>query len=488
MMKTFKSLIKNFLKLFVRVEYIVYRDTPRRGELIVKYSLGSLVLFTKYYKSAGRKEHRLFDAITIRKNHKKIDKLISQTQNNYPLILSRIRTRVAGGGGIRVGFLVLLDSMFSFRPVFEAMLKDSTFAPLVIVIPDTLRGEKRCFDELLSNHQRLLEAYPTHKDKILCSYDWQSKKFIDFAPMLDVAYFNNPYDLMTHRLYSIGYLSQFTLTLHISYGYMGLLNYGLQVFASLEYSLLWNIYVENQNVYDLIKSSQVAEIQNLKVIGYLKMDKIQPVIESAKEIQNKRKKIIIAPHHTLTLENFPLYLSNFLRLSDFYLNLPSLYPQIDFIFRPHPLLFTQIIIHKAYGEDSQSFVENYLKQIEQIPNMIYQEGGEYFESFATSSALIHDCGSFIAEYLYTDKPEAFIIESNETIKREFTPFGEEVLKHLYLVSTEKDIIDFIDSVVLQEQDFMKQERITFAKEHIRVNYPNATQIALNDLKQSLGIN
>lgn len=99
MMKTFKSLIKNFLKLFVRVEYIVYRDTPRRGELIVKYSLGSLVLFTKYYKSAGRKEHRLFDAITIRKNHKKIDKLISQTQNNYPLILSRIRTRVAGGGG-----------------------------------------------------------------------------------------------------------------------------------------------------------------------------------------------------------------------------------------------------------------------------------------------------------------------------------------------------------------------------------------------------
>ncbi|MDE7235437.1 MAG: hypothetical protein K2N45_02280, partial [Helicobacter japonicus] len=81
-----------------------------------------------------------------------------------------------------------------------------------------------------------------------------------------------------------------------------------------------------------------------------------------------------------------------------------------------------------------------------------------------------------------------IIESNETIKREFTPFGEEVLKHLYLLSTEKDIIDFIDSVVLQEQDFMKQERITFAKEHIRVNYPNATQIALNDLKQSLGIN
>lgn len=368
------------------------------------------------------------------------------------------------------------------------MLKDSTFAPLIIVIPDTSRGEKICFDLLLKNHQRLLEAYPTHKDKILCSYDWQSKKFIDFAPMLDVAYFNNPYDLMTHRLYSIGYLSQFALSICASYSYTGFLNYNLQIFASLAYSLLWNIYVENQNVYDLIENVQMVKVQNLKVIGYLKMDKIQPIIEFAKEIQNKRKKIIIAPHHSLTLEKFPLYLSNFLRLSDFYLNLPSLYPQIDFIFRPHPRLFQQIIFHKAYGEDSESFVENYLKQIEQIPNMIYQEGGEYFESFATSSALIHDCGSFIAEYLYTDKPEAFIIESNETIKREFTPFGEEVLKHLYLLSTEKDIIDFIDSVVLQEQDSMKQERITFAKEHIRVNYPNATQIALNDLKQSLGIN
>ncbi|MCX2717950.1 hypothetical protein OQH61_09415, partial [Helicobacter sp. MIT 21-1697] len=108
--------------------------------------------------------------------------------------------------------------------------------------------------------------------------------------------------------------------------------------------------------------------------------------------------------------------------------------------------------------------------------MTYQEGGDYFASFASSDALIHDCGSFIAEYLYTDKPEAFIIESQDTIEREFTPFGKEVLKHLYLVSTEKDILNFIDCVVIQEQDSMQQSRLAFAKEHIRINYPNATQM------------
>ncbi len=91
----------------------------------------------------------------------------------------------------------------------------------------------------------------------------------------------------------------------------------------------------------------------------------------------------------------------------------------------------------------------------------------------------------MAEWLYTDKPEAFIIESQDTIEREFTRFGKEICKHIYLVSSEKDIINFIDSVVLQEQDSMKQSRLTFAKEYIKINYPNVAQMCVRELKSFL---
>lgn len=98
MMKTLKSLIKSFLKLFVRVEGRSL-DRKAKGYYIVKYYLLFLPLFTKYYRTIDCVEYRLFDVIPIMKKHKDINKLINQVQNNYPLILSRIRTRVAGGGG-----------------------------------------------------------------------------------------------------------------------------------------------------------------------------------------------------------------------------------------------------------------------------------------------------------------------------------------------------------------------------------------------------
>lgn len=446
-------------------------------------------LLLKRFKD-NRVDYRLFFILPIlrkRGNQEKLE-FIEQTQNNYKTILQRIQSASKEGKPVRVGFLIISDCVFSARAIFEQMLKDCTFEPFVLVIPDTSRGEERMFREMTKTYKSLCESYPEYKDKILHSYDETKKDFIDFSSTLDIAYFDNPYDSMVYKFYTIFYLSQFALSIYMPYGYTGYLNYTLGVYATLEYSLLWNIYVENQNNYELISSHQMAKVENLNIVGYPKLDSLAKFLAQGQESNKERKQIIIAPHHTLTLEDFPLYLSNFMRLSEFFLKLPKLYPQIDFIFRPHSLLFTHLIRFKIYergGGNSELFVENYLQQIAQIPNMIYQEGGDYFESFATSSALIHDCAGFMAEWLYTDKPEAFIIESQDTIEREFTPFGKEICKHIYLVSSEKDIINFIDSVVLQEQDVMKQSRLTFAKEYIKINYPNVAQMCVRELKSLL---
>ncbi|MCX2717951.1 hypothetical protein OQH61_09420, partial [Helicobacter sp. MIT 21-1697] len=207
--------------------------------------------------------------------------------------------------------------------------------------------------EMAKTYQSLCESYSAHTDKILHSYDEVQKDFIDFSSALDITYFDNPYDSMTHFFYSIFYLSQHALSIYIPYGYTGYLNYTLGVYATLEYSLLWNIYVENQNNYDLIKSHQLADVKNLNLIGFPKLDTLAKFLAQTptqeQQTKRERKQILIAPHHTLTLENFPLYLSNFVRLSEFFLKLPTLYPQIDFIFRPHPLLFIHLIKYEIYG-------------------------------------------------------------------------------------------------------------------------------------------
>ena len=105
---------------------------------------------------------------------------------------------------------------------------------------------------------------------------------------------------------------------------------------------------------------------------------------------NKRKKIIIAPHHTMT-DWKELQLSNFLVYYEFFLELPKIYSQIDFIFRPHLSVFRVLREHSNLWNNTP---ESYLAKIAAIPNMTYADN--YLELFVQSDALIHNCGSYTA--------------------------------------------------------------------------------------------
>ncbi|MDA3969259.1 CDP-glycerol glycerophosphotransferase family protein [Helicobacter ibis] len=188
------------------------------------------------------------------------------------------------------------------------------------------------------------------------------------------------------------------------------------------------------------------------------------------------KTIIISPHHTIT--NWEgLRLSNFLEFSDFFLELPKLYPQIHFIFRPHPLLFDTIKQNPNLWNDS---VESYLTKISRIPNMTYDDTSDYLQTFMDSSALIHDCGSFLAEYLFTEKPMLFIAKRAQA-NDSFTKHGKDLLDKLYLAYTQEEIINFINEVVINNNDYMKKKRVNFTNKQIIYNQGNAGKAIANDI-------
>ena len=459
---------------------IVIINDIYKNNLIQKYYLSlfslKIPLIAKRYTNRYI-SYRLLFIIPITRKYGDYSRA-TLAHKGYKDILLRLKKQKS----LRVAFLVKYDSMFPAKKIFEMMLLDSCFEPFIVVMPDTHRGEELLFYEMAKTYQKLSSSY----SNVFQSYDFEKKEFIDFSSHIDIVYISYPYDWMTHKFYTINYLCQNALTILIQYSYTGLLTHNLDIYRLPEYELLWKIYIENQNTYNLLKNEQKKFYENLCIAGYPKMDELRNFDKT--NANKEKKKIIIAPHCSVP-DDYSFHLSNFVRLSEFFLELPLLYPQIDFIFRPHPLLFITLIRYKVYeqtgGGDSKEFVENYLQRIDQIPNMLYQEGGDYFETFATSDALIHDCGSFIAEYLYTDKPEAFIIQDKSIITQEFTSFGAQVLNRLYLVSTQKDIINFIDSVVLQGQDTMKESRLNFAIQNIRINHPNASQACFDDLKRNI---
>jgi CDP-glycerol glycerophosphotransferase (TagB/SpsB family) len=113
------------------------------------------------------------------------------------------------------------------------------------------------------------------------------------------------------------------------------------------------------------------------------------------------------------------------------------------------------------------------------------ENSDYNNLFLTSDALIHDCGSFMAEYLITGKPSLFMVR-NESIMEYWSDFGEKAISVHYQSRNKKQVIDFIENVVLRGNDWMKEERNTFVQSILMPkNTITASENILNYLESQL---
>lgn len=161
-----------------------------------------------------------------------------------------------------------------------------------------------------------------------------------------------------------------------------------------------------------------------------------------------------------------------------------MWPEIDFVFRPHPLLFFNLTSNRLW---TQKQVDQYIATIQSFPNASYDNSGDYFELFANSDAMIHDCSSFIGEYLFTEKPCCYMLKSPAQIEDVFLPMGVNCMKHYYKAYSKEDIIYFIDDVVVRGNDPLKAGREEFSRKELKFNYPHSSQMVLDMIKNTLEI-
>ena len=110
--------------------------------------------------------------------------------------------------------------------------------------------------------------------------------------------------------------------------------------------------------------------------------------------------------------------------------------------------------------------DEYYRAWAKMENTLLAEG-EYVELFKSSDALIHDCGSFMAEYLVTNKPVLFLEKNN--YKMPLNEFGKLCLNQHYIARKKQTIITFLDDVVLGSNDPMKEQRLAFVNNELKMN-------------------
>ena len=421
-----------------------------------------------------RARRRLRDRLMAAARGRRLARTLPLVRARYAAHEAECRAKFARGERLRVAFLVCDASMFSAEPVFAKMKDDPRFDCFIAIVPRVTRGEAFLRETFVKTADVLAKRYP---GRVRLLYDLELGRGEPLEA--DMVFSSILYEDQTLPRYAVEELSRRALVAVLYYGYGGLFATNERKTPFLPNVVFaWRYFVSNEATRAMSVERNPELAGNIRVVGYCKMDRLASISPASR----KRKRVMLCPHHTIEKDTEGLALSTFLQRSDLYLKLPALYPDVDFVFRPHPLLFPRLATPKWWGREK---TDAYCARIEAFHNVEFQRGGDYFAAFADSDALIHDCGSFLAEYFYTGKPQCYLLADDATVERQFLPFSRRLLEHACRAYTDEDVVAFIERV-RSGDDPDKAGRDAFAAREVCVNHPHATDAVLSDMENTIG--
>ncbi len=364
---------------------------------------------------------------TMFKKHRTLF-LINASKPFHYFELKRVRNKARRGEKINVAFLVLEKSMWKTDLVYQAMEKHPQYYPMILVIP-------RCnASDVEANTQSTEEFFLNKGYRVKREEGLQSTLLAN----QDVIFFTHPHN-DSLGIYSISSLRN-KLTCYVPYFEMLDLNYAIHFNGPTE-NLVWKFFQINEIHKKIAKEHAYNEGKNISVVGYPAMEALYSDVQYENPwINPSLKKIIIALQYSIANSSF-LSNATFIENAEYLKALAEKYSdQVNFAFKPHPLLKDKLYKHPQWGKDK---TDRYWDFWSTNPNSQLEEG-EYIGLFRESDGMIHDCTSFITEYLYTGKPALYL---NANIRERLNEYGKLGYDAMLKAEKQTDIENFIVSII-----------------------------------------
>lgn len=389
-----------------------------------------------------------------------------------PRILKRIKLK----DRVNVVFFAFNVDMWKYDGFFRLLLGDERFNP--VIVPLLLPEDREEFR--IRQQQKMKEYFCAKGYPFFDAYDFSTGKLLDIKSLApDVVFYAQPYDMgyKAHRIFS---LMTDCLFAYIPYCYH--MEDDALFYSRALFRFAWKIYYPTEHHRKLAVANTPSCADSIVVCGYPMADRLlaqsAPDYSAWKIQDTSIKRVIWAPHHSILKDDL-LDNSRFLELADGMLELARKYEgRLQFAFKPHPRLRSKLYGLEDWGVEK---TDAYYRQWEDMPNAIYAEG-DYVELFRSSDAMVHDCSSFMGEYLFFDKPVAFD-GNRESVSSHLNVFGRSCLACHYQVDSLQEIERFLESVVLGGQDTMAPARRQFRSE--LADSGNVAERIYSDFKSSL---
>lgn len=380
---------------------------------------------------------------------------------------------------INVVFLLIHTSVWKYEKLYHLFEKDSKFNPIVLVCPYTIFGEENMLSEMNM-------AYNTFKEKgynVIKSLKDDSS-WIDIKKELnpDIIFFTNPHNL-TKNEYYIQYLKEF-LTCYVPYNFGN--SHLMKLFYDQDFhNRVWKLFAETEIHKEYSEKTARNRGNNVIVTGFPGTDVfLEKQNESFPHLWKHKdtKKIIWAPHHTIDDDKSFISFSSFnIYCEEMFSLLEKYRGKIEIVFKPHPLLKPKLYEDPNWGKEK---TDEYFARWENHPYGGLNTG-DYVDLFLSSDAMIHDSGSFLTEYLYTEKP-VLRTDRDDTITNRLNSFGKMAYNVHYIAKELTEVERFIEMVINNSEDTKKAERITFKQKYLLPpNGKTASENIYNYIKTQL---
>ncbi|HDY8179552.1 TPA: CDP-glycerol glycerophosphotransferase family protein [Vibrio vulnificus] len=314
---------------------------------------------------------------------------------------------------IRVAFLVFDESVWKCKGVYDLFAKSGRYEPYILICPiinlskeESKLKTESCF------------RYFSEKDYEVYLAETSTEKL----EKSDIVFFTNPHNITKPEYYSKLFFKK--ICCYVPYSHQ--ISFYDNNYAQYDrpfHNLMWKIFAPQEQETKVFEEYSVNKGRNVVVSGYPGVEILMDEVDAPSVWKSQRtgvkKKVIWAPHHTI--QNGKLKFSNFYSQAELILKLSDKYKkEIQWCFKPHPLLFNNLIKDGVWSKSKVlSFYNSW-----QDSDYRQTELGDYVEIFKQSDAMIHDSGSFLAEYLYTNKPVLHLAE-DEKVKDYLNEFGIE---------------------------------------------------------------
>ncbi len=353
---------------------------------------------------------------------------------------------------IRIVFICQVPANWDgMDSIYRAAKESEEAEAYIVAIPEKIIGKNYELTQEEYGENRSYEFCRQFEPDTINGYDAETRTFYDLKQLKpDYVFVQRPYDIHMPEEYRSDTLRTYTRLCFMPYGY-SICRWGTKGVYNMEFlTSAFAVFADNTHHAEMITNAFRAfgclDVKRVYDLGYPGFDAFLSHINHE---PHTGRTVLWLPRWTM---DEAIEASTFFKYKDCLIDYFK-DKDVDFICRPHPLMFRNFISRDLMSEEELQEFRDIFNENE---HFLIDEQGDFMDTLSKADLIISDFSGLLVPELFMDVP---IIYTGETVH--FESFTRKLIPGMYMVKNEDELIHNIDELMAGNDSLSeKRQEIT----------------------------